>query len=225
MKNQILFIVLACVVSSLTAQSKQYLHYSTIDKRGNTISFYKAIKISAEEEQALALSIANNRRGLTAEGKPLYQSDTINYLEIKGVLEEITGKNFENKIFLLEYTYLNDPCTSTGNIWNRAAIKRRKGFTTRHKKEIEKRNKEVLILNFFEKGISLSNSPGKKKEYFYTDENNVLKENLFLNPTTCGSFALIKPNGEVLVYNGESSAWFMEQHLKPQTWKLFFPEE
>ena len=81
----------------------------------------------------------------------------------------------------------------------------------------------MVVLAFFEEGSVLANSPNSKKEYYFKDKDNFLRNSLFPGQVDCGSFALIKPNGETLVRNGESYAWYIEQHLKPNNWELFFP--
>jgi hypothetical protein len=220
--NKVLFLLLSCITSSLAAQSQQFLHHTTVDQNGNQRSYYKAKEITIEEEQAHHLHIADNTGSLTRDGNSVYEPIMVDYAEIKKFLEDISGRSFEDKIFLIEYTYANDHCSSNNNNWDKAAIKKRKQFLKPQKKEIEKRNREVMILNIFEDGISLSNSPDSQKEYFYTDKGNFLRKNIFQNPTSCGSFALFRPNGQTLVRNGESSAWALEQHLKPETWRLFF---
>lgn len=221
--NKILSLLFSCITCSLAAQSKQFLHHTTVDQHGNLRSYYKAKEITIEEEQAYHLHIAENISSLNGNGNPVYEPLMADYVQIKKFLEDISGRSFEDKIFLVEYTYANDHCSSNNNNWDKAAIKKRKQFLKPQKKEIENRNREVIILNIFEKEISLSNSPDSKKEYFFTDKGNFLRKNLFQNATACGSFALIRPNGQTLVRNGESYAWALEQHLKPETWSLFFP--
>lgn len=221
--NKIFFLLLSCFTSSLAAQSQQFLHHTTVDQHGNQRSYYKAKEITAEEEQAYHLHISKNISSLTGKGNSVYEPIRVDYVQIKKFLEDISGRSFEDKIFLVEYTFANDKCSSNGNDWDKAAIKKRKQFLKPQKKEIEKRNRNVIILNIFEDGISLSNSPDSQKEYFFTDKGNFLRKNIFQNATACGSFALIKPNEETLVRNGESYTWAIEQHLKPETWKMFFP--
>lgn len=157
--------------------------------------------------------------------EPIYSRYVVKYIYFSKKLEEITGQEFSaNTIFLLDYTYVNDLCSSSStNLWSKHVINNRKQFTTPNKKAIEKRNPEIVIINFFEIGISLKNSPTSKKEYYFQDSENFLRRTIFLHPSLCGSFALIKPNGETLVRNGEYNADLTEQHLKPENWDQFFP--
>ena len=155
--------------------------------------------------------------------KPLYAPLIVNYPAFKRKLEAMTGKEFKYPIFLIGYEYENDLCTGNPKIWNKRTISERKDFTTSQKRKLEKKNPHLIVLYFFEEGIALSNSPNSEKEYFFKDKNNFLRETLFLNPSFCGSFALVKPNGQTLVRNGETSAAYIEQHLKSENWELFFP--
>lgn len=83
---------------------------------------------------------------------------------------------------------------------------------------------QVLYLKFFEEGITLQNNPASPEEFFYSDTENFLKNTLFQNPSFCGSFALIKPNGQVLIRNGENTAGLMADYLEPEIWNQLFPE-
>lgn len=157
--------------------------------------------------------------------EPVYSRYIVSYSKVVDKFEEITGKTFPaNTIFFINYTYRDDLCSqeSSNNI-SKHKIASRKVFFKPRLDEIRSRNKEIVFLSFYENGIHLQNSPEKPEEYFYMDKENFLRENLFLTQTFCGSFALIKPNGQTLVRNGESSLWYIEQHLKPENWEQFFP--
>lgn len=156
---------------------------------------------------------------------PLYSRYMVKYPEFSQKIEEITGKKFPgNTVFLIEYIYVNERCsTNSTNKWLKHVINKRKQFTTPNKRSIEKRIPEIVVLNFFEMGIILKNSPDSKKEYYYQDLDNFLRSAIFLHPSHCGSFALVKPNGETLVRNGESSSDYTAQHLQPEIWEQIFP--
>ena len=102
-------------------------------------------------------------------------------------------------------------------------INSRKNFNNPIKRKLE-RNSNVIFLCLFENKIILKNRPKSKSEYFFSDQNNFFKSNLFLHPTLCGSFGLIKPNGETLVRNGEYRPDSMYEHLKPEIWDLIFQQ-
>lgn len=225
MKKHLLFLFFLGCTLSMSSQSTRYVPYAGINKNGEKISYTKAEKISKEEEQRLSENIAENTGSLTREGDPVYVVYQIDYNEITARLTEITGQNFENKVFLVEYTFENDPCNSNDNSWNKSMIRKRKQFLSPQKKEIEKRNKEVIVLSLFEEGITLANSPNSQKEFFFQDKDNYFRKALFQTPAYCGAHALINPRGQALVINGEAGSWYIGQHLKPETWALFFPKE
>ena len=154
---------------------------------------------------------------------PVYAEYNLNYPVFKQKLEEITGKVFaEDQIFLIDYTYVNDLCAiDSSNKWDKPKVKIRKRFTNINKEKIEQ-DPQMLVLNFFEEGILLENSEDSEEEYFFTDKGNFLRNHLFPNSTLCGSLAVVKPNGEALVRNGEYSTLSMAQHLKEENWSLFF---
>ena len=61
-----------------------------------------------------------------------------------------------------------------------------------------------------------------KDEYFYNDSNSFFRINLFKNPTLCGSYGLIKPNGQTIIRNGEYDIMSIYKHLKDRIWNKFF---
>jgi len=157
--------------------------------------------------------------------EPLYSRYMVKYPEFSKKLEKITGKQFSpTTIFLIEYTYVDDFCgANSTNKWSKYVINTRKQFTNPKKKAIEKDNPEIVVLNFFETGIYLKNSPNSVREYYFQDLDNFLRSTIFLQPSLCGSFAIVKPNGETMVRNGESSSEYTAQHLQPEIWEQIFP--
>ena len=156
--------------------------------------------------------------------KPVYTPLIVRYPVLKKKIEDITGRKFEDKIFLISYNYLNDLCTENGNRLSKLDIANRKYRMNFSKTNIEKENKEIVILFFFETGYILENSPDSPDEYFFTDTGNFLRESIFRTRAFCGSFALIKPNGTALVKNGEDYLLRIEQLLKPENWNQLFTE-
>ena len=158
---------------------------------------------------------------------PQYQQGVVNRNTLKEYLEEVTNKKFAGSTtFFISYTYVNDLCSqySTNN-YTTKVIKQWKSFTDKSKAIVEKKYSNVVILDFFEQGIKLQNKPNDKNEYYYSDEENFLREIIFRNPAFCGSHALIKANGETVVYNGETIPTQVIQLLENKNWNLFFPEE
>jgi len=210
---------------SISAQSKQYLHNTQVDQNGNQKRYFTAKKITLAEEQAFGKSVAQRVGNLNREGNPHYMASVVNYNEVKNYLENISGQKYDNKIFLISYTFVDDACSSNNNNWDKTFTNRRKKMNAPQKKEIEKRNTQLVILKIVENGISLSNSIDSPKEYIFADKDNFLRNSIFTIPSFCGSTALVKSNGETLVMNGETGIWYAEQHLKPDNWKHFFPAQ
>lgn len=98
-----------------------------------------------------------------------------------------------------------------------------KNYFKQHKNTIEN-NKNIKIISFYENGISLHNDPESEEEYFYNDSHSFFRLNLFKNPTLCGSYGIIKPNGQTLIRNGEYDLISVNKHLKPRIWNRFFKQ-
>ncbi|HSP11613.1 MAG TPA: hypothetical protein VLO29_03725, partial [Salegentibacter sp.] len=169
---------------------------------------------------------------ITEEGRreaklfsPVYKIYVLDYPLFRQRLEKSTNRSFPlDQIFILEYTFLNDLCSiNSSNRWSAQKIKERKKITNVYKENIEKTPNRV-VLKFFEEGILLGNSEHSQEEYYYLDKGNFLRNLLFPQPTLCGSMAIIKPNGQAIIRNGEYSTQSMADHLTPENWELFFPD-
>ncbi len=203
------------------------VHYY-LDENGNKINNHNFQKKWREKTNNLARwdYVAGDSSRVARLFSPVYSALFINYTPFKHKLEDITGKSFpEDQIFLIEYTFEDDLCAmDSSNDWKIQKVKTRKRFTDINKEKIEKDSK-IVVLNFFEESILLENAEGSPEEYYFTDSKNFLRNTLFINPTLCGSLGLIKPSGETLIRNGEYSTFSMAEHLRPQNWKIFFPEK
>ena len=159
---------------------------------------------------------------------PQYQQGVINRNDLKEYLEKVTNKKFaDSTIFFISYTFTNDLCSpqySTNN-YTKEVIDHWKNLTDARKASIEENYPDIVRLNFFEQGIKLQNAPSDSTEYYYSDKENLLREIIFRNPAFCGSRALIKPNGQTVVYNGESISTQVVQLIENKNWNLFFSEE
>ena len=62
----------------------------------------------------------------------------------------------------------------------------------------------------------------KNQKYFINDENSFFKINFFKKSILCGSFLIIKPNGQTLIRNGEYRIDSMANHLIPDIWNKIF---
>ena len=216
----ILPFILSCSVTNAPFNVKNHL-----DENGRSIPEKEFQESWRNKENNLFRWDYINEKGQrdTKLFSPVYKIYQLDYTLFRQKLETITNRTFpEDLIFILEYTYLNDLCSiDSSNHWSKQKIKERKKFTNIHKENIEK-TPNRLVLKFFEEGILLENSEHSKEEYFFTDKGNFLRNLLFTQPTLCGSLAIVKPNGETILRNGEYSTQSMADHLKPTNWDLFF---
>ena len=215
MKFQICLFLSLFLTSLISSQER--IH---IDEKGDTIS-----QISFQEKwrnKDLGLSrwdsIGKDKKRYTILKKDLYQAGFIDYNVIKTEINNITPiKITDSSTIIIEYYYKDDLCSSTSdNKWTKKEIDYRKIFLDPMRNNLTKDN--IVFICLFENGINLKNSPNKKDEYFFLDKNNFIKE----SRTLCGSHAAIKPNGQILVRNGEYRVDYFAQHLKPKNWSLFF---
>lgn len=154
---------------------------------------------------------------------PKYSTYKVDYKIIKTEIEKITNKTYsDSTIFILNFNYLDDNCsTCFSNNMTIDQINFLKKYFNQHKTEIEKKG-NIKIISFFEKGISIYSDSKNKDEYFYNDSNSFFRINLFKNPTLCGSYGLIKPNGQTIIRNGEYDIMSIYKHLKDRIWNKFF---
>lgn len=79
---------------------------------------------------------------------------------------------------------------------------------------LKKKYPAITFLQFFEKDIPVKNNPENAEEYVFRDQNNILRKIIFKDAANYGSSAIIKPNGEVLLLNGE--------HMNPHKALAYF---
>ena len=153
-----------------------------------------------------------------------YYTGILKEKNIKKYIESVTKTTYaDSTIFFISYNFIRDLCsTFSDRKISRNSILQRKKFITPRKKFIEKKYNNVVYLEFFESEVVLKNTPQSKKEYFYSDIGGLLKEFIFLKPQNCGAIAIIKPNGQILVNNGESNSTIIAQLLLDKNWRIFF---
>lgn len=221
----ILFLILFSGCSSSNKVSKDRAYY---DETGTLTTEEDFMQKWREKERGHARwdVIEDGQRKMSLSS-PLFSSYLTEYRPLLRNLERITGQSFaENSVIVLAYEYADDLCSSTSsNTWNKRKVGKRKSFLQPIRSEVLGASKNVIYLHLFEEGIELKNDPGNNDEYFFVDKNNFFRNNIFRDPSLCGSFALIKSNGQVLVRNGEYRADWLLPLLQPQNWNAFFPEK
>ena len=220
-KVLLLLMFLSVSLSAQTSKAKYWL-----DPEGNEVKYKYIINLSElYPDNSMAFRKTADSGIVYQYNSPKYSTYKVDYKIIKTEIEKITNKTYsDSTIFLINFNYLDDPCSDWfSNEMNIEKINSRKNFNNPIKRKLE-RNSNVIFLCLFENKIILKNRPKSKSEYFFSDQNNFFKSNLFLHPTVCGSFGLIKPNGETLVRNGEYRPDSMYEHLKPEIWDLIFQQ-
>jgi len=87
-----------------------------------------------------------------------------------------------------------------------------------------RRDDSFFVVFLFQSEMELNTNPNNDSEYFYSDRNNYFRNNYFIRPTLCGSFAALKPNGELLIRNGENRLDLFAEVLEKENWSNFFPQ-
>ncbi|WP_405575994.1 hypothetical protein [Winogradskyella sp. Asnod2-B02-A] len=195
-----------------------------IDEKGDTIGQSQFLEKWRNKDLGLSRwdSIGKDKKRYATLRSNLYTAGNIDYTTIKTEIEKITPLKFnDSSIIILQYYYKDDLCSSkSDNLWTKKEINSRKNFINPLIKDYRKHN--IIFISLFENGIKLNTNSKNEEEYFFLDVNNFAKENIFTSQTLCGSFAAIKPNGQILIRNGEYRVDLFEQHLKPENWSLFF---
>lgn len=219
------FLLLSLIVISCAIQPSSDSQYH-FDEDGQSVPAEKFLERWRNKENGLSRwDSKNDTARVMRLSQNLYEQYVLSYPAFNANLEKLTGRQFDDSTtFLLEYVYLDDLCNAQRtNSWSKKQIEERKEFLDPIKAETEINHKKLVFLHFYEEGITLANNPNAQEEYFFTDVNNFLRNSVFQSPTLCGSFALIKPNGQVLVRNGESRMDWIAKYLQEEVWAQFFP--
>lgn len=213
MNKLLFFIIFLCF--SAKAQNKEYI----LDSNGNKSSFQYLFK--KYPDQAIAFRMTKDSGRVFQASAPKYDVFYSNYDSIKKYFPINTNKNSKDSItYLIQFFYKND-YTFTDEKNN--FIDKSDSFVLflkDVKQKVEKKYKNTKVLYVFEKGISISNINHNKD--FVIDEDKILKTYFFTQSILCGSFLIVKPNGQSLIRNGEYRLDFMAEHLKPEIWNTMF---
>lgn len=218
--HRILLLLISLITFQITAQTTKTNY--TLDPEGNLVNnSFRLLNEYPDNSVAFRMTVDS---GMVHQiNAPKYSTYKVDYTLIKTEIEKITNRTYtDSTIFLINFNYLDDNCSDWfSNNLSSEKINDRKTFIEPLKKSIEYKS-NIIYLAFFENGIVLKNKPESKREYFFSDQNNFFRKNLFINATVCGSFGLIKPDGQTLIRNGEYTPTEMFQHLKPEIWELIF---
>ncbi|MGB7787100.1 MAG: hypothetical protein WBL27_13445 [Salinimicrobium sp.] len=224
MKFRILLFLV--ILSGCSSSQKVPKHLAYYDETGTLTTQENFIQKWRDKENGHARwDVIQDGERKIALSSPLFSTYLIEYSPLLRNLERITGRRFAvNSVIVLAYEYADDLCSSrSSNTWNKRKIGNRKSFLQPIREDVLGVSKNVIYLHLFEEGIELKNDPANNDEYFFVDKDNFFRNNIFRDPSFCGSFALIKPNGQVLVRNGEYRADWLLPLLQPQNWNTFFP--
>lgn len=221
-KNFILAFIFINSITNLNAQSKAKYWLSP---EGEIIENHNIRNISsAYPDNSMGFRKTNDSGFVYQYNVPKYSTFKVNYKIIKTHLEQISNKKFsDSTVFLLKFWYYDDPCSDVySNEMTKGLISNRKSFLNPIKKSTEKQYNNLIFIHLFDKNVKLKKNIKEENEYFFNDKVNFFRENLFLYPTLCGSYCIIKPNGETLIRNGEYRIDWMAEHLNSKNWKQFF---
>lgn len=224
MKNYFFLSIIVCLVFSGSNFAQQKTK-KWLDKDGNLIS---------EEtfEQEWRNGYNSRWDHISNSGQRVAQLTTkygITHLDYAAFNKLIGTKTKipipENAVFLIEFSFKGDFCYEgkARNKWTKKQLKKKIRFMKNPLKKLKESFPNLVYSHFFEKGLlkeKLEEPP------YFIDNENILKEVFFKNPAFCGSYALIKPNGNALIINGESRAdYIAATYLDPDNWNLFFSNE
>lgn len=217
------FQLILLLISALGLAQNSKAKY-TLDLQGKKTSESFRILHEKYPENAMAFRMTQDSGRVYQYNAPRYSAYKINYADFRKKIEDVTGKTFsESTTFIIYYNYKDDVCSDWfSNNVNSELIKKQKEYHDPFKVYIEKTYPNSVFLVLYEKGVTLSNSLQSGNEYFFSDKNNDIRKNIFRNPTVCGSFGIIKPDGTTLVRNGEHRADWMAEHLNPEIWDSIF---
>ncbi|MCB7481169.1 hypothetical protein [Christiangramia sediminis] len=227
-RNYLLVFLIASFFLSCAAYKSEPTEYY-LDETGKSIegSTFMA-KFHDSANPYAAWNYIAKDSGMVSEISHLkYETYLVSYEKFLLQMEQLTGKNFyDNPTFILSYNFRDDYCTNDRppNDYSKIRINQRFNYLNPKIKTLKKEYRNTEFLKIFESGISLPEFSEKQRAYFFLDSTNFLREKVFRNPTLCGSYAIIKPNGQMLIRNGEYGLSGISNHLDPDIWNTFFDQ-
>ncbi len=212
--KKILFIIL--LLSSIAkAQNNEYI----LDPNGNKSTFQFLFK--KYPNNSMEFRITKDSGKVFQITIPKYEAFYSNYDSIKKNLPIDTKKIQKDSLtYIIQFFYKDDTTflDEKNNFTDKSGSFI--SFLKTMKRNVEKKHKNSKAFFVFEKGINISNLI--KDKSFIIDENMILKTHFFTKSILCGSFLIIKPNGQSLIRNGEYRLDEMADHLKPEIWNKIF---
>lgn len=199
----------------INAQNKEYV----LDPAGKKSNFQYLF--NKYPDNSMEYRITKDSGKVFQITTPAYEIINSNYDSIKKILPEYPSKIKNDSLtYIIQFFYKNDPTFLDEN--NKFTDKKDTyiNFIKTLKRSVEKENPNVKIYHIYEEGIDISNV--KNQKYFISDKNSFFKTNFFKKSILCGSFLIIKPNGQTLIRNGEYRIDSMANHLIPDIWNKIF---
>lgn len=221
MKLYSLFITVFCIYVNIS-YSQEYHVFA--DVAGNIISEedYK------EQSKDKLLWRYNYQDSLIVNqiiDAPEWETRTSTYSLAKKYIENTTGLKYPDEtIFLIDYFLHNDYCFTLENqkFWNDAEAGIFYDRFLPQVKTVERTYKNLKVILLLQQELSIPQND-KKREIFFKDIGNHFKNKFLKTPATCGHQILIKPNGEMLIHNGEHPIDWIAKKSKKKEWMTFFP--
>lgn len=199
----------------INAQNKEYV----LDPAGKKSNFQYLFK--KYPDNSMEYRITKDSGKVFQITAPAYEVINSNYDTVRKILPEYPSKIKNDSLtYIIQYFYKNDHTFLDENNKFTDKIDTYINFIKTLKRSVEKENPNVKIYHIFEEGIDISNV--KNQKYFINDENSFFKTNFFKKSILCGSFLIIKPNGQTLIRNGEYRIDSMANHLIPDIWNKIF---
>lgn len=199
----------------INAQNKEYV----LDPAGKKSNFQYLFK--KYPDNSMEFRITKDSGKVFQITAPAYEVINSNYDTVRKILPEYPSKIKNDSLtYIIQYFYKNDHTFLDENNKFTDKIDTYINFIKTLKRSVEKENPNVKIYHIFEEGIDISNV--KNQKYFINDENSFFKTNFFKKSILCGSFLIIKPNGQTLIRNGEYRIDSMANHLIPDIWNKIF---
>jgi hypothetical protein len=199
----------------INAQNKEYV----LDPAGKKSNFQYLFK--KYPDNSMEFRITKDSGKVYQITAPAYEVLNSNYDTVRKILPEYPSKIKNDSLtYIIQYFYKNDHTFLDENNKFTDKIDTYINFIKTLKHSVEKENPNVKIYHIFEEGIDISNV--KNQKYFINDENSFFKTNFFKKSILCGSFLIIKPNGQTLIRNGEYRIDSMANHLIPDIWNKIF---